>query len=90
MTNSSTASSPQILRNLKSDNSRLKPRRRVLVVDEHDAKYINSSNTSENSSLIVKNDQIPLMSYDTEEIGAVLVSERPRRPTKLTVESKDL
>lgn len=60
-------------------------------MDEHDAKYINSSgNTSENSSL-VKSDQIPLMSlYDTEEIGSLLVSERPRRPIKLTVESKDI
>lgn len=89
MTNSSAPSSPpHVLRNLK--DSRLKPRRRVLVVDEHDAKYINSSgNTSENSSL-VKSDQIPLMSlYDTEEIGS-LVSERPRRPIKLTVESKDI
>lgn len=88
MTNSSiTSSSPQILRNLR--DSRLKPRRRVLVVDEHDAKYNkNSSNSSDNSSLI-KSDQIPLVSYDNEE-NAALISERPRRPTKLTVESKDL
>lgn len=86
MTNSSTtSSSPPILRDLR--DSRLKPRRRVLVVDEHDAKYRSSSNTSDNSSL-VKSDQIPLMSYEDED--AALVSERPRRPTQLTVESKDL
>lgn len=82
MTNSST-SSPQVLRNV--GDSRLKPRRRVLVVDEHDAKYKSSSNNSENSSLN-KSDQVPLM--DTEE---VLVSERPRRPIKQqTIETKDL